>query len=657
MFIQKHMMRRDFVKENLSILKPDLRKKWRFEGDAKLEKVTYLNVDANVDLDADIGLGATQFSELSRLADKQKQARYVVISCNNLEQGYMAVTYLAQRFNEQAGYGSDYEENKWYANSSSSERIEIEDIANNPWYIPVIKYDELNRRFSDDDSFFSMDSGGFGIAPMRVQTDPVNEKPYWADCGQYSICIVIDDSCYFGNQTIEGLDFFDGNDRIYIIHIDNLLGIENKAFDDNSYGNIGAWHTNSLRATINIMVLNLAADEAEIRFTNAAKKKYCRLLLQGIFDKLNIGTQKSFSYNRLVNMIVSMPNTDNVCQLTEMIVNYAIKDKDERRRIELSNNDFKFMDRFNRAFADKSKSNRASKKDARKLMEEQLIGMDKVKQEVRDIIDVMKHNRMRQAAGIKGGTYHNVHMMLGAPGTAKTTMAQFMGQIMMEENLLPDNRFTKINGAELKGKYVGHSAPNTRELFEENDIIVIDEAYSIVGDNGEKDIFSSEAIAQLVIELEEHSMDKLVIFAGYGGKDVSEKDDKMSNFLNANPGIKSRITSTIYFDSYSPSEMVQIFFRIAENQKYNVDSKVQEMLLKYFKHRCAAKNFGNGREARSLLEMATTYTARRVLSDDIKKLSKEDLQTMTYEDVKNAIEKRMEEESSKASGWQGGFRG
>ena len=55
------------------------------------------------------------------------------------------------------------------------------------------------------------------------------------------------------------------------------------------------------------------------------------------------------------------------------------------------------------------------------------------------------------------------------------------------------------------------------KLAEENDIIVIDEAYSLTGDRSEPDSFSREAIAQLVIELEEHAEDKLVIFAGYGG--------------------------------------------------------------------------------------------------------------------------------------------
>ena len=36
----------------------------------------------------------------------------------------------------------------------------------------------------------------------------------------------------------------------------------------------------------------------------------------------------------------------------------------------------------------------------------------------------------------------------------------------LEEKLLPDDRFICVNGAELKGMYVGHSAPKTKVLFE-----------------------------------------------------------------------------------------------------------------------------------------------------------------------------------------------
>ena len=64
----------------------------------------------------------------------------------------------------------------------------------------------------------------------------------------------------------------------------------------------------------------------------------------------------------------------------------------------------------------------------------------------------MKYNYLRKQQGLDHGTFHNVHMMLGAPGTAKTTMAKYMGEIMREEKLLKGDRFIYINGAELKGK-------------------------------------------------------------------------------------------------------------------------------------------------------------------------------------------------------------
>jgi SpoVK/Ycf46/Vps4 family AAA+-type ATPase len=194
-----------------------------------------------------------------------------------------------------------------------------------------------------------------------------------------------------------------------------------------------------------------------------------------------------------------------------------------------------------------------------------------------------------------------------------------------------------VNGAELKGMYVGHSAPKTKALFEENDIIVIDEAYSLVGDHGENDSFSKEALAQLIIELEEHSTDKLVIFAGYGGRKVNERNNKMKDFLDANPGIKSRITSTIYFDSYSAPEMVEIFMRIAQNQKYKVAEAVRPILAEHFAKRLDDDNFGNGREARSLLETSVVYAANRIFREDKKKYTKEEMQTITYEDVAAAI--------------------
>ena len=61
-----------------------------------------------------------------------------------------------------------------------------------------------------------------------------------------------------------------------------------------------------------------------------------------------------------------------------------------------------------------------------RCLKEDLIGMEQVKEQVMETVQVMKFNCLRKEMGLKKSSYHNVHMMLGAPGTAKTTVAKLM---------------------------------------------------------------------------------------------------------------------------------------------------------------------------------------------------------------------------------------
>jgi SpoVK/Ycf46/Vps4 family AAA+-type ATPase len=291
-----------------------------------------------------------------------------------------------------------------------------------------------------------------------------------------------------------------------------------------------------------------------------------------------------------------------------------------------------------------AKQRRKKKNAAAIQLEKELVGMESVKQQIQDIVNVMKVNQFRAKKGMPYSNYHNVHLMIGAPGTAKTTVAQILGNMMVEEKLLPGNRFICVNGAELKGMYVGHSAPKTKQIFEENDIIMIDEAYSLTASgNGGLDTFAQEVLAQLMIELEEHATDKLVLFAGYGGDGVSSINNKMLQFLNANPGLKSRINSTIYFPSYSAEDMVQIVHRQAENMGFTLDPHADKMIYEYFKERVRDVDFGNGREARSLIEACNTNITKRACKVSQSKWTKKSLQTIKVEDVMYAIGKKQNE--------------
>ena len=120
-------------------------------------------------------------------------------------------------------------------------------------------------------------------------------------------------------------------------------------------------------------------------------------------------------------MIVSMKN-NRTCELIEKTVKYAMKDMDTNTEIVLSNDDFQFIDRF--AMKLNRRVEVKERKSAKDRLMTELIGMSEVKQQVLDIVNVMKYNRMGAQMHICNGSYHNVHVILGVPGTAKTTVAE-----------------------------------------------------------------------------------------------------------------------------------------------------------------------------------------------------------------------------------------
>ena len=622
------------MQKKLMLVKPNIGKVSIRRKKLPPEHITFLDIPENFgmrELKLDIRAGAVQFEELVPLLEKKNQPRYILITASNLEQAYMAVTYLAGAYNKEEGMVKDF------CNNDSLDEAEeqIEEWAEDPFRIPVIEDSALKQSLGNDNDPFGM--GDFFVQGNQKNW---NYEPYWMGCTHYSICVVSHTGFGgfggFGDSDDEGLfrglQHFRNNAKVYILNIDETMQDSWGESEDNDELYI-PWQ----RQKWNNIVLSYAADEILVDWKQNTekdkKKEYFKVLFKTMLRGRGLIIPRNFSVDRVVNLILMMKQEDK-CQLVENVINYAIKDWEPDKKT-VTMQDFDFMDRFARCAIDKSKSN--GHQTSRDKMMKELVGMDEVKEQVLNVVNVMKYNRMREQMKISGSGYHNVHLMLGAPGTAKTTVAMLMGRIMVEEKLLPDDRFICVNGAELKGMYVGHSAPKTKALFEENDIIVIDEAYSIVGDRGESDSFSKEAIAQLIIELEKHSRDKLVIFAGYGGKKVSEKNNKMKDFLDANPGIKSRITSTIYFDSYNEDEMTTIFFQIAKNQNYIIGSETADIVKQHFARRIKDENFGNGREARSLLETAVVYAAKRLFEEKQDKFTSKDMKIIKYEDVEQAI--------------------
>lgn len=244
-----------------------------------------------------------------------------------------------------------------------------------------------------------------------------------------------------------------------------------------------------------------------------------------------------------------------------------------------------------------------------------MTGLGNIKTTVKGILATEKLNLRRQQQDLPRLS-NNMHMcFMGAPGTAKTTVARLLARIFYENGIIKNNVFVECGRGDLVGRYIGQTALKVKKRFEqaEGGILFIDEAYSLV--SGSKNDFGSEAISTIVQEMENKRDSVIVIFAGY--------PDNMEEFLEENEGLRSRISYTLSFEDYSSEELLSIFTHMAEAKKLTCDAAVNEAVVKIIDQARMQKNFGNGRFVRSLLEQACSNMALRL--DESGSYTKEDL--------------------------------
>ena len=247
-------------------------------------------------------------------------------------------------------------------------------------------------------------------------------------------------------------------------------------------------------------------------------------------------------------------------------------------------------------------ASKANTPATRKLWE--LTGILPVKKECLQIKDRVELSKKR-GEDLKKTNYNTI--FTGNPGTGKTTVARFYGELLAEVGALPAATFEETSGAKLLADGVGKLKELLKNL-EKGGVLFVDEAYQL---DPKKNQTGAAVLNLLLTEMENLRGTIVVVFAGY--------EKPMEDLLAFNEGLPSRFPFTFRFPDFSESELHAILTdTIAKHKPRFVieNPKHVRIAARRLAAQRGTNGFGNARAVRNLWEQVLRRQAARIIAEE-----------------------------------------
>ena len=263
----------------------------------------------------------------------------------------------------------------------------------------------------------------------------------------------------------------------------------------------------------------------------------------------------------------------------------------------------------------------------------ELIGLAQMKSSLRGILNSIKADKLRaEHSGINSSGYKLNFVFRGNPGTGKTKVARFLGEILSEIGLLNESEPIECRREDLIGETIGSTAPKVKQKFIDaiGRVLFIDEAYAIC--QSEYDPYGKEAVNAIVGNLTDPTFQGKMAFviAGY--------PDDIDGFIQQNQGLNRRFNYFIDFEDYSNEELWQIFNIMSKEQNLKVTEDCRDLAVDWFRQFPRIKGFENAGLSERLLGITKSNLDTRIANaaTEERKIP-EFLNTITQIDFPNFI--------------------